>query len=56
MKHILIVISILSFSLGNSQDIPNAFSLQEAIDYALQNNRQAKNALRDIEAAKKQKW
>ncbi|GAB5564746.1 MAG: TolC family protein [Winogradskyella sp.] len=56
MKHILIVISILSFSLGNSQDIPNAFSLQEAIDYALQNNRQAKNAARDIEAAKKQKW
>ncbi len=56
MKHILIVISILSFSLGNSQDIPNAFSLQEAIDYALQNNRQAKNAARDIKAAEKQKW
>lgn len=32
------------------------FSLQEAIDYALENNRAAKNALRDIEAAKQQKW
>lgn len=32
------------------------FSLQEAIDYALENNRSAKNAQRDVEAAKKQKW
>jgi len=30
--------------------------LQEAIDYALQNNRNVKNAQRDIEAAKEQKW
>jgi len=32
------------------------YSLQEAIDYALANNRAAKNAARDIEAAKQQKW
>lgn len=32
------------------------FSLQEAIDYALENNRNVKNAQRDIAAAEKQKW
>jgi outer membrane protein TolC len=32
------------------------FSMQEAIDFALKNNRMAKNAIRDIEAAEKQKW
>ncbi len=32
------------------------FSLDEAIEYALANNRSSKNAERDIEAAKKQKW
>jgi len=39
-----------------SQDIPQSLSLQEAIDFALENNRTAKNAQRDIEAAKQQKW
>lgn len=33
-----------------------SFSLTEAIDYALENNRIVKNAQRDIEAAKEQKW
>ena len=33
-----------------------SFSLQEAIDYALENNRTAKNAARDIDAAQQQKW
>jgi outer membrane protein TolC len=52
---------ILTFSLilalkGFSQEIPQSFTLQEAINYALENNRTAKNANRDIEAAKKQKW
>ena len=32
------------------------YSLQEAIEFALENNRAAKNAVRDIEAAKQQKW
>ena len=36
--------------------IQKVFSLQEAIDFALENNRTVKNANRDIEAAKKQKW
>ncbi|GGI55998.1 transporter [Winogradskyella haliclonae] len=44
------------FSFGYAQDIPSSFSLQEAIDYALENNRQSKNAARDIDAAKQQKW
>jgi len=30
--------------------------LLEAIDYAIENNRTAKNAALDVEAAKKQKW
>ena len=39
-----------------SQEKTASFSLQEAIDYALQNNRTAKNAERDIEVAKQRKW
>jgi len=39
-----------------SQESTQRFSLQEAIDYALEHNRTAKNAERDIAAAKKQKW
>ena len=39
----------------NAQE-PSTFTLQEAIDFALENNRAAKNAVRDIEAAKQQKW
>ena len=46
----------MCFRFGFSQDNPNSFTLQEAIDYALENNRQARNAARDIEAAKQQKW
>ena len=44
--------SLSLFSQENSQ----SFTLQEAIDFALENNRTAKNAARDIEAAKQQKW
>lgn len=57
MKNILTFCFLIWLSLGMSQErIPDNFSLQEAIDYALENNRQAKNATRDIAAAKKQKW
>jgi len=56
MKHISIYMLLLCFSFGFSQDIPSSFSLQEAIDYALENNRTAKNAARDIKAAEQQKW
>lgn len=56
MKNISIFIFLTCFSFGFSQDTPISFSLQEAIDYALENNRQVKNASRDIDAAEKQKW
>lgn len=42
--------------LATSQETPKTFSLREAIDYALDNNRQSINARRDVEAAKAQKW
>ncbi len=56
MRPLSIFILILFTSLGFSQDYPTSFSLQEAIDFALENNRQAQNASRDIEAARQQKW
>ncbi|TWO32229.1 TolC family protein [Seonamhaeicola sediminis] len=57
MKNKLIILfSLLSSLTLISQEMTHSFSLQEAIDYALENNRTAKNAQRDIEAAKKQKW
>lgn len=42
--------------VGFSQEAPTSFSLQEAIDFALQNNRNAVNAQWDVKAAKAQKW
>jgi len=50
---ILLVASIL-----NAQEKPQtySFSLQQAIDHALQNNYSAINAGRDIEASKEKKW
>jgi outer membrane protein TolC len=54
-QFIYIAILCLSY-FGYSQEPPESFSLQEAIDYALENNRTAKNAARDIDAAVKQKW
>lgn len=57
MKHKLILLFSLLLSIyGYCQENSQSFSLQEAIDFALENNRIAKNAARDIEAAKKQKW
>ncbi|MGB5463209.1 MAG: TolC family protein, partial [Aureibaculum sp.] len=41
---------------GISQENTMSLSLNEAIAYALENNYNAINAKRDIEAAKKQKW
>ena len=55
IKFLIIIFTLLPF-VGFSQDVPKSFSLQEAIDFALQNNRTAINASRDIEAAKAQKW
>ena len=57
MRKILILItSLVLTSIVFSQEKPTSLSLQEAIDYALQNNRTAINAERDIDAAKQQKW
>ncbi|MBT8271685.1 MAG: TolC family protein [Flavobacteriaceae bacterium] len=53
-KAILISVGIF-LSLGSFAQVEE-FSLQEAIDYALENNRTAKNASRDVDAAIKQKW
>lgn len=57
MKNRLILFFGLLFSstlIG--QQNPQSLTLQEAIDFALANNRQAKNAALDIEAAEKVKW
>ena len=57
MKNKLIIYFSVLFTLSMfSQENNQSFSLQQAIDYALEHNRTAKNAGRDIEAAKKQKW
>jgi len=56
MKYTSLFLLLLCASFGFSQDTPSSFTLQEAIEYALENNRTAKNAARDIEAAKQQKW
>ena len=55
-KTLILITCLFAIAIGVSQEQPTSFTLQEAIDYALENNRQAKNAARDIEAAKKQKW
>lgn len=52
----ILIFSLLFSILGFSQEDTTNFSLQQAIDYALEHNRAAKNALLDIDAAKKQKW
>jgi outer membrane protein TolC len=41
---------------GLAQDIPVKFTLEEAIQYALDHNYSAINASRDMEDAQKQKW
>lgn len=57
MKHkLILVFSLLLIIKGFSQENPQSLSLEQAIDFALENNRTAKNATRDIEAARQQKW
>ena len=57
MKKLILIALVLLFSnYSNAQENTNSFTLQQAIDFALENNRQAKNAARDIKAAEKQKW
>lgn len=54
-KNLFIFIFFCS-SLMVAQEGLQSFSLQQAIDFALENNRTAKNAMQDVDAAAKQKW
>lgn len=55
-KTILLFLLTSTPFIGISQDIPEILSLQDAINYALKNNRNAKNAQRSVEAANELKW
>lgn len=46
---------LITTSLFSQQEV-SQFSLREAVDFALQNNSMSKNAARDVEIAKLQKW
>lgn len=52
---LLIIASFWAFTML-SQDKAYQFSLEEAIQFAIENNRSAKNASLDVEAARKKKW
>lgn len=56
MKKLIIIIFILISLIGFSQEKLQSYSLDEAIAYALENNRTSKNASLDIKAAEKRKW
>ena len=58
MRQTLLALILLFGTIGFSQEdqAPSSFTLQEAIDFALENNYSAINADRDLIDAKKQKW
>ena len=58
MKKNLLVIFLLFVGLSQAQDKQESysFSLQQAINHALEHNYTAINAGRDIESAKQKKW
>src|SRR5690606_1314072 len=57
IKNVILLFGFLfSFMLSAQEIESHTFSLQEALDYALENNRAVQNAVKDINAAKKQKW
>lgn len=56
MKKITSILFLTFAIAGFSQENKYSFTLQQAINYALENNRTVKNAQRDIKAAEKQKW
>ena len=55
MLHKLTLFLLISTSVFSQQEIYR-FSLKEAVDFALENNSISKNAARDVEIAKLQKW
>jgi outer membrane protein TolC len=52
----LIGIALFTLFVGHAQEIPKSFSLEEAIQFALEHNYNAINASRDLVDAQKQKW
>ncbi len=61
IKYIALILMCFAFAKANSQQVSTtpenySFTLEEAIDFALDNNYQAINAKRDIAKALKQKW
>ncbi|NJM79132.1 MAG: TolC family protein [Flavobacterium sp.] len=58
MKHKIVMLLLLFVSFVKAQEEKKnySFSLQEAIDFAIQNNYKAINAGKDIESAKQKKW
>lgn len=58
MKQKLILTFLLTVNLLQAQDKPQSysFSLQQAIEHAIQNNYASKRASKDIDAAKQKKW
>ena len=58
MKNLIFAVAIVFSSLAFSQNAIKeyAFSLQQALDFAILNNRQAINAGRDIAIAQQKKW
>ncbi len=61
MKYTTVLLVFFAFAKANSQELqetPNSYSftLEEAINFALENNYQAINSKRDIVKALKQKW
>ncbi|WP_116771895.1 TolC family protein [Maribacter litoralis] len=55
-NQLVILITVLALNLGYSQEQTYTFTLEEAIQFALENNYTAINANRDIIDAQKQKW
>ena len=57
MQNKLLILCALCFiSVGFAQEKNVSFSLNEAINYALENNYNAKTAVNNIKAAKEKKW
>ena len=52
----ILVLGLSTFITAMAQDAPTQFTLDEAIQFALENNYSAINAGRDIDDAQKQKW
>jgi outer membrane protein len=55
-NQLILLLTLLSFSFSYTQEQTYSFSLEEAIQFALENNYAAINADRDIIDAQKQKW